>query len=196
MARRISRWSISRRCGRYRTCLYIRPADANETAQAWKFILQYHGGPVALLLTRQNLPVIDQTKYAPADNLAKGAYVLISADKPDVLLLATGSEVSLAMEAYNKLSAEGIKARVVSMPCWELFEKQSKEYRDSVILPDVKARVGVEAAIELGWHKWIGDKGTFIGMSLIRRISPIQDLLREIRHNNRRGRRSGEKTVG
>jgi transketolase len=144
--------------------LVIRPADANETAQAWKFILQYHEGPVGILLTRQNVPVIDQTKYAPATNLAKGAYVLISADKPDVLLLATGSEVSLAMEAYDKLSAEGIKARVINMPSWKLFERQSQEYRDSVILPDVKARVAVEAGVELGWHKWIGDKGTFIGM--------------------------------
>jgi len=144
--------------------LVIRPADANETAQAWKFILQYHEGPVGILLTRQNVPVIDQTKYAPAENLAKGAYVLTGADKPEVLLLATGSEVYLAVEAYNKLSAEGIKARVVSMPCWELFEKQSKEYRDSVILPDVKARVAVEAGVELGWHKWIGDRGIFIGM--------------------------------
>jgi transketolase len=166
--------------------LTIRPADAYETAAAWKFILQYRGGPVALLLTRQNLPVIDQTKYAPADNLAKGAYVLIDADpsrptngrdeagKPEVLLLATGSEVSLAMEAYNKLSAEGIKARVVSMPCWELFEKQSKEYRDSVIPADVKARVGVEAGIELGWHKWIGDKGIFIGMSSFGASAPFK----------------------
>jgi transketolase len=154
--------------------LTIRPADANETAQAWKFILQYRGGPVALLLTRQNLPVIDQTKYASADNLIKGAYILIDADPPDVLLLATGSEVSLAMEAYNKLSAEGIKARVVSMPCWELFEKQSKEYRDSVLPPDVKARVAVEAGIELGWHKWIGDKGTFIGMSSFGASAPFR----------------------
>jgi transketolase len=157
--------------------LVIRPADANETAQAWKFILQYHDGPVGLLLTRQNLPVIDQTKYTLAANLVKGAYVLIGADpprptsgrveagKPDVLLLATGSEVSVALDAYNKLTAEGIKARVVNMPCWELFEKQSKEYRDSVIPPDVKARVGVEAGVELGWHKWLGEKGVFVGMS-------------------------------
>jgi transketolase len=145
--------------------LVIRPADANETAQAWKFILQYHGGPVALLLTRQNLPVIDQTKYATAENLVKGAYVLVGADKPEVLLLATGSEVSVALAAYEKLTAEGIKARVVNMPCWELFEKQSKEYRDSVIPPDVKARVGVEAGVELGWHKWLGEKGAFVGMS-------------------------------
>jgi transketolase len=145
--------------------LVIRPADANEAAQAWKFILQYREGPVGLLLTRQGIPVIDGTKYASADNLVKGAYVLIGADRPEVLLLATGSEVSVALAAYDKLTAEGIRARVVSMPCWELFEKQSKEYRDSVIPPDVKARVAVEAGVELGWHKWLGEKGAFVGMS-------------------------------
>jgi transketolase len=154
--------------------LVIRPADANETAQAWKFTLQYRQGPVALLLTRQSVPVLDQTKYASAANLTKGAYVLIGADKPDVLLLATGSEVSIALAAYDKLSAEGIKARVVSMPCWELFEKQTKDYRDSVIPPDVKARVGVEAGVELGWHKWIGEKGIFIGMSSFGASAPAK----------------------
>ncbi|MGA2171767.1 MAG: transketolase [Sedimentisphaerales bacterium] len=152
--------------------LVIRPADANETVQAWKFILQYHDGPVALLLTRQNVPVIDRSKYASAENLVKGAYVLIGADRPEVLLLATGSEVSVALDAYNKLTAEGIKARVVSMPCWELFEKQSKEYRDSVIPPDVKARVGIEAGVEFGWHKWLGEKGAFVGMSTFGASAP------------------------
>jgi transketolase len=152
--------------------LVIRPADANETAQAWKFILQYREGPVALLLTRQSVPVIDRTKCASAENLTKGAYVLIGSDKPDVLLLATGSEVSVALGAYEKLTAEGIKARVVNMPCWELFEKQSKEYRDSVIPPDVKARVGVEAAVELGWHKWLGENGAFVGMSTFGASAP------------------------
>jgi transketolase len=152
--------------------LVIRPADANETVQAWKFILQYRDGPVALLLTRQNVLVLDQTKYAPANNLAKGAYVLIGADRPDVLLLATGSEVSVALDAYNKLAAEGIKARVVSMPCWELFEKQSREYRDSVIPPEVKARVAVEAGIKFGWERWIGEKGVFVGMSTFGASAP------------------------
>jgi len=154
--------------------LVIRPADANETAYAWKFILQYHEGPVALLLTRQSVPVLDQTKYASAANLTKGAYVLIGADNPNVLLLATGSEVSLALAAYDKLSAEGIKARVVSMPCWELFEKQTKDYRDSVIPPDVKARVGIEAAVEFGWHKWLGPNGIFIGMSSFGHSAPFK----------------------
>jgi transketolase len=145
--------------------MVIRPADANETAQAWKFALERRDGPVALLLTRQGLAVIDQNKYSSATNLSQGAYVLLGADKPDVLLLATGSEVSIALDAAEKLAAEGISAQVVSMPCWGLFEKQSKEYRDSVLPPNVKARVGIEAGVELGWSKWLGDRGIFIGMS-------------------------------
>jgi len=143
----------------------IRPADANETAQAWKFALEHKDGPVALLLTRQGLPVIDQNKYNSAANLSKGAYVLVGPHEPDVLLLATGSEVAIALEAREKLAADGISAQVVSMPCWELFEKQSQKYKDSVLPPDVKARVGIEASVELGWSKWLGDNGIFIGMS-------------------------------
>lgn len=145
--------------------LVLRPADANETAQAWKFALEHRDGPVALLLTRQGLPVIDQDKYGSATNLSKGAYVLADANKPNVLLLASGSEVSIALEAAEKLKAEKIAAQVVSMPCWKLFEKQDKEYRDSVLPPSVKARVGIEAGVEQGWSKWLGDKGIFIGMS-------------------------------
>jgi len=145
--------------------LVFRPADANETAPAWKFALEHRDGPVALLLTRQGLAVIDQNKYGSATNLSQGAYVLVGADKPDVLLLASGSEVSVALEAAEKLAVEKIAAQVVSMPCWELFEKQDKKYRDSVIPPNVKARVGIEAGVEQGWWKWLGDKGVFIGMS-------------------------------
>jgi len=145
--------------------IVIRPADANETAQAWKFALQYRDGPVALLLTRQGLPVIDQVKYASAENLSTGAYVLLGADKPDVLLFASGSEVSVALCAAEGLAKEGISAQVISMPCWELFEKQDQKYKDSVIPPNVTARVGIEAGVELGWHKWLGDKGVFIGLS-------------------------------
>lgn len=145
--------------------IVIRPADANETAAAWKFALEYKRGPVALLLTRQAIPVLDQNKYTSASNLNKGAYVLLDADKPDVLLQASGSEVSIALDAAEKLGAEGIAAAVVSMPCWELFEKQSQEYKDSVIPPNVTARVGIEAGVEQGWSRWLGDKGIFIGMS-------------------------------
>ncbi len=145
--------------------LVFRPADANETAQAWKFTLEYRDGPVALLLTRQGLPVIDQSKYASAAGLSKGAYVLSSTDRPDVLLLASGSEISIALRAAEGLAKENIKVNVVSMPCWELFEKQSQQYKDLVLPPSVKARVGVEAGVELGWNKWLGDNGIFIGMS-------------------------------
>jgi transketolase len=145
--------------------IVIRPADANETAQTWKFALEYKDGPVAMLLTRQGLPVLDQKKYASAANLSKGAYVLAGDDEPSVLLLATGSEVQLALKAQEQLSADGIAARVVSMPSWELFRKQEKAYRDSVILPGVTARVGIEAGVAQGWSEWLGERGVFIGMS-------------------------------
>jgi transketolase len=145
--------------------IVIRPADANETAQTWKFALEYKDGPVAMLLTRQGLPVLDQKKYASAANLSKGAYVLAGDDEPSVLLLATGSEVQLALKAQEQLSADGIAARVVSMSSWELFRKQEKAYRDSVILPGVTARVGIEAGVAQGWSEWLGERGVFIGMS-------------------------------
>ncbi|NQT03093.1 MAG: transketolase, partial [Planctomycetes bacterium] len=145
--------------------LVFRPADANETVQAWKYVLENRDGPAALLLTRQGLTVLDQDKYGSAANLSMGVYILAGTDKPDVLLLASGSEVGLAVEAAEKLAAEGVTAQVVSMPCWELFERQSKEYKDSVIPPQIKARVGIEAGVELGWSKWLGEKGVFVGMS-------------------------------
>ncbi|MHC4222262.1 MAG: transketolase-like TK C-terminal-containing protein, partial [Planctomycetota bacterium] len=145
--------------------LVFRPADANETAMAWKYILEHRDNPVAILLTRQGLPVLDQQKYAPATNFSKGAYALVKADKPDVLLLATGSEVSLAIKAAEQLATENITAQIVSMPCWKLFEAQDDDYKQSVLPSNVRARVGIEAAIELGWHKWLGDCGQFIGMS-------------------------------
>jgi transketolase len=154
--------------------LVFRPADANETAQAWKFALEHRDGPVALLLTRQGLTVLDQDKYNSATNLSKGAYVLAGADNPDVLLLASGSEIGIALEAAEKLAAEGITTRIVSMPCWELFEEQSKEYKDSVIPPETKARVGIEAGVELGWSKWLGEKGIFIGMSSFGASAPAK----------------------
>ncbi|MEJ2705540.1 MAG: transketolase [Sedimentisphaerales bacterium] len=164
--------------------LVIRPADANETAQAWKHILEHRDGPVALLLTRQGLPVLDQSKYTSAENLSKGAYVLRVEGVPPsnrgletrdtVLVLASGSEVSVALSAAEGLAKEGIAARVVSMPCWELFEKQSQEYKDSVIPPAVKARVAVEAGVEQGWHKYLGDKGCFVGMTTFGASAPAK----------------------
>ena len=128
----------------------IRPAEACETAAAWKYALTQNDGPVTLCLTRQNLPILDETVAGAAEGVAKGAYVLVKADKPDVLLLATGSEVQLAMEAAKTLSAEGVTAQVVSMPCWELFDKQDQAYKDSVLPPSVTARVGVEAGDRYG----------------------------------------------
>ena len=145
--------------------LVFRPADANETAQAWKYTLE-NKEPAVLALTRQGLPVIDQEKYgSAAAGVPKGAYVLVKQDSPDVLLLATGSEVKLMVTAAEKLAESGVKAQVISMPCWELFEMQDQEYKDSVIPPSIKARVGAEAGIDMGWYKWIGDKGVFIGMN-------------------------------
>ncbi len=155
--------------------IVIRPADANETAQAWKFTLGYRNGPVALLLTRQGLPVLDQTKYTPATNLVKGAYAVKPADNPDLLLLSSGSEVHIALAAAETLGSQGLKTQVVSMPSWELFEKQSADYKDSVIPPQVKNRIAVEAAIGLGWEKYLGEKGVFIGMNSFGVSAPYKE---------------------
>ncbi len=154
--------------------IVFRPADANETAHAWEYTLEHRDGPIALLLTRQGLPVLDQDKYGSAENTSKGAYVLVKVNKPDVLILSSGSEVSVALCAAEGLVGAGIKAQVVSMPSWELFEKQDKAYKDSVLPPDVKARVAVEAGVELGWHKYIGDNGIFIGMSSFGASAPAK----------------------
>jgi transketolase len=154
--------------------LVFRPADANETTQAWKYALEHSDSPSALLLTRQGLPVLDQDQYGSAANVSKGAYVLVAADKPDVVLLATGSEVSVALCAAEGLAKEGITAHVVSMPCWELFEQQSQEYKDSVIPPDVKVKVGIEAGVDQGWYKYLGDKGIFVGLSTFGASAPAK----------------------
>jgi len=145
----------------------VRPADANEVVEAYRAVVGIKNHPTAFALTRQNLPTLDRTKYAPAAGVAKGAYVLADADggKPDVLLLATGSEVAVAVEAYEKLKAEGIKARVVSMPSFELFEMQDAAYHESVLPKAVTARVAMEMGIEQGWEKYLGPRGRFIGMN-------------------------------
>jgi transketolase len=159
----------------------LRPGDANEVVEAWRVIMQLRHEPVALILTRQALPTLDRTKYAPASGLANGAYVLADAPggKPDVLLLATGSEVSLCVEAYEKLKGEGINARVVSMPSWELFEHQSQEYKDSVLPPRVMARVSVEQASTFGWARYIGVTGHAIGMKTFGASAPLKELLKK-----------------
>ncbi len=157
--------------------LVIRPCDANEVAEAYKVAVQSKHNPVVLAMTRQALPTLDRTKYAPASGLAKGGYSLNDVPKPDVILIATGSEVSLCVEAADKLAAEGIKARVVSLPSWELFAKQSQDYRDSVLPPAVTARVCVEMACAFGWERFAGNNGAIIGMRSFGASAPLKDLM-------------------
>jgi transketolase len=156
----------------------LRPADANEVVEAWRMIMQLHHQPAALILSRQALPTLDRSKYAPASGVAKGAYVLADAPggKPEVLLLGSGSEVSLCVQAYEQLRAAGIKARVVSLPSWELFEQQSQEYRDSVIPPAVTARVSVEQASTFGWARYVGGTGHSVGMKTFGASAPLKEL--------------------
>jgi transketolase len=157
----------------------IRPADANETAAAWRFALERRDGPTALALTRQKVPTIDQSRFPPATNLVKGAYVMVDAPNARLILLATGSEVSLAVDAAAILAKEGIPARVVNMPSWELFEGQPQEYRDEVLPPAIQARVAVEAGVRLGWERYIGASGAFIGMSSFGASAPANVAFRE-----------------
>jgi len=159
----------------------IRPADANETAVAWRVALEHRGGPVALALTRQKLPVLDRTTLASADLLRRGAYVLTDAGngQPDIILIATGSEVQLALEARQRLAARGIGARVVSMPSWELFEQQPDSYRDEVLPPSVTARLAIEAASPHGWHRYVGTMGAVIGMTRYGASAPYHVLMEQ-----------------
>ncbi len=155
----------------------IRPADANESVQAWKVAVEHKGGPVVLVFTRQGLPILDQDKYGKATNLAKGAYILSEASKnPDLILMATGSEVALIMDAQAKLEAEGISTRVVSMPSWELFEKQSDAYKEEVFPKANRKRLAVEMASPMGWHKYTTDEGDMLGMTTFGESAPAEDL--------------------
>jgi len=160
--------------------IVLRPGDANEVVEAWKIIAQLQHSPAALVLTRQAMPTLDRSRYAPACGVAKGAYVLADAPggKPDVILMGTGSELSLCVDAYEKLRAEGIKARVVSMPSWEIFEQQDAAYRESVLPANVTARVSVEMASTLGWDRYVGPKGRKIGMHRFGASAPLKDLLK------------------
>jgi transketolase len=161
--------------------MLLRPADANEVVEAWKVIMQLRDQPVALVLTRQPVPTFDRSKYGPASGVAKGAYILAdTADgKPDVILMGTGSEVSLCVEAYEQLKSQGIKARVVSMPSWDLFERQDEAYRKQLLPPEVKARVSVEMAATFGWSRYLGPTGVAIGMHRFGASAPIKDLLKK-----------------
>ena len=158
----------------------LRPGDANEVAEAWRTIMPIKDRPVALVLTRQNLPTLDRSKYAAAWGVAKGAYILADADggQPQVILMATGSELSLAVEAYEKLKGEGVQARVVSMPSWELFEAQDDAYKTSVLPPNVSARVAVEAAARFGWERYLGFTGRFVGMKGYGASAPASALFK------------------
>lgn len=156
----------------------LRPADANEVTEAWRVILQLSHEPVALVLTRQAIPTLDRSKYASAAGLAKGAYILAEAEggKPELLLLATGSEVFLAVEAYELLKADGIRARVVSMPSWEIFDHQPDEYRESVLPSGLTARISIEQASTMGWQRYVGPRGRMIGMHTFGASAPLKEL--------------------
>ena len=165
--------------------IVIRPADANEVVEAWKVILQLHHEPAVLVLTRQTVPTIDRTKYSSASGLARGAYVLADAvgGSPEVILIGTGSEVALCLEAYEQLTKEGIRARVVSMPSWELFDDQDKNYRDSVLPPNVRARVSVEEASDFGWAKYTGSEGHNVCIETFGASAPLKQLLKKFGFN-------------
>ena len=159
----------------------VRPCDANETAVAWKVAIEREGGPVALALSRQKLPTLDRSEVAPAAGLERGAYTLWESGPPDVILIASGSEVSLALEAGRKLAAEnGTAVRVVSMPCWELFEAQPQSYREEVLPPDVKARLSVEAGVSFGWRRWVGSEGDGIAVDRYGASAPAPEVFEHL----------------
>jgi transketolase len=159
----------------------LRPADANEVVEAYRFIMKLHHEPAVLVLSRQALPVLDRGRYAAASGLARGAYVLADAPggEPELILIASGSEVSLAVEAYEQLVADGVQARVVSMPSWEIFDHQPQEYRDGVLPPRVKARIAVEQASTFGWERYVGLEGRIIGMNTFGASAPLKELQRK-----------------
>jgi transketolase len=157
--------------------MVFRPGDANEVAECYRVAVPLKDRPAALVLTRQNLPTLDRTKYASAAGTRRGGYVLADAEggRPDVILIGTGSELHLCVEAYEQLTAEGIKARVVSMPCCELFDEQPEEYRDSVLPPEVTRRVAAEVGVRQGWNRYIGRCGKFVGMNGFGTSAPWKD---------------------
>ncbi|MGH2979684.1 MAG: transketolase-like TK C-terminal-containing protein, partial [Solirubrobacterales bacterium] len=159
----------------------MRPSDANETVEAWRVLTRFHHSPVALVLTRQAVPTLDRSRYASAAGLGRGAYVLADADdgEPELILLASGSEVQLCIGAYEQLTAEGEKVRVVSMPSWELFDLQPQGYREEVLPPAVRARVSVEQGSTLGWERFVGTEGAMIGMHTFGASAPLKDVQRK-----------------
>ena len=156
----------------------LRPGDANEVVEAYRYVMQLRHQPTVLALSRQPLPTLDRSKYAPASGVARGAYVLADAPggKPEVILIASGSEVCLVVQAHEQLIAEGIQSRVVSMPSWDIFEHQTREYQDRVLPPDVMARIAVEQASTLGWERYVGREGRVIGMHTFGASAPLKEL--------------------
>ena len=159
----------------------LRPGDANEVVEAYRYIMQLHHEPAVLVLSRQAVPTLDRSKYAPATGLTRGAYVLADSagGNPEVILIASGSEVSLAVQAHEKLETQGIRSRLVSMPSWEIFDHQSQEYRDSVLPPSVTARVAVEQGSTFGWERYVGLSGRVIGMKTFGASAPLKELQRK-----------------
>jgi transketolase len=156
----------------------LRPGDANEVVEAYRYIVQLRHEPTVLALSRQPLPTLDRSKYAPATGVAHGAYVLADAPggNPELILIASGTEVSLAVAAYELLVADGIRARVVSMPSWDIFEHQTREYQDSVLPPNVIARIAIEQASTFGWERYVGKRGRVIGMHTFGASAPLKEL--------------------
>jgi len=156
----------------------LRPADANEFVEAWRLVAELTHEPVALIASRQAMPTLDRSKYASSKGVRQGAYILVSPEEgdPDVILIGTGTEVDLCIKAYEELKKEGIKARVVSMPSWELFERQTQEYREQVLPSHITARVAIEQASTLGWERYVGTTGTIIGMNTFGASAPLKEL--------------------
>jgi transketolase len=159
----------------------LRPADANEVVEAYRYVMQLRHQPAVLALSRQPLPTFDRRKYAPASGLARGAYVMAesSGGTPQIILIASGSEVALAVGAYEALTSQGVRARVVSMPSWDIFEAQPQSYRREVLPPDVKARVAIEQGSVLGWDRYVGPEGRVIGMKTFGASAPLKELQRK-----------------
>ncbi len=167
----------------------LRPGDANEVVEAYRYVMQLRHQPAVLVLSRQPLPTLDRSKYAPASGVARGAYVLADApgSDPEVIVIATGSEVSLAVDAHEKLLAEGVRSRVVSMPSWDIFENQAQEYRESVLPARVKARISVEQASTFGWERYVGAEGRVIGMKTFGASAPLKELQKKFGFDRRYG---------
>jgi transketolase len=159
----------------------IRPCDANEAVEAWRVLMKLHHSPVALVLTRQPVPVLDRARYASAAGLERGGYVLADPGEgePELILIGTGSEVALCIEAYEQLTSEGEKVRVVSLPSWELFDQQPEDYRESVLPPAVTARVSIEQGSTLGWERFVGTGGAMMGMHTFGASAPLKDVQRK-----------------